>query len=71
MATHSVLLPAESQGQRSLLGYSPPGHIELGRTKATEHTHITCLMLSLKVTHAELSHLYLMEPPELHIYLLT
>ena len=26
MATHSSILAGESQGQRSLVGYSPPGH---------------------------------------------
>jgi len=26
MTTHSVLLPRESHGQRSLVGYSPWGH---------------------------------------------
>ena len=29
MATHLVFLPAESQGQRSLVGYSPWGCKEL------------------------------------------
>ena len=33
-------LPGESLGQRSLAGYSPWGHKELDRTKATEHTRI-------------------------------
>ena len=28
MATHSLFLPGESHGQRSLLGYSPRGHKE-------------------------------------------
>ena len=36
-----VFLPGESQGQRSLAGYSPRGHIELDTTEATKHsTHI-------------------------------
>ena len=30
-----VLLPRESHGQRSLMGYSPWGHKESHRTKAT------------------------------------
>ena len=34
-----VLLPGESQEQRSLAGYSPWGHKELEMTEATEHTH--------------------------------
>ena len=29
MATHSSILPGESHGQRSLVGYSPWGHKEL------------------------------------------
>ena len=35
MATHSVFLPEESHGQRSLVGYSPWGCKELDMT---EHT---------------------------------
>ena len=34
-----VLLPRESHGQRSLTGYSPQCHKELGMTEATEHAH--------------------------------
>ena len=30
-----VLLPGESHGQRSLMGYSPRGHKELDTTEAT------------------------------------
>ena len=33
MATHSVCLPGESHGQRSLAGYSPWGHKELVTTE--------------------------------------
>ena len=39
MATHSSILPGESHGQGSLVGYSPWGHKELDRTEATEHKH--------------------------------
>ena len=35
-----VLLPGESHGQRSLVGYSPGGLKELDMTEATEHTEI-------------------------------
>ena len=35
MATHSVFLPGESHGQRSLVGCSPWGHTELDTTEAT------------------------------------
>ena len=40
MATHSVFLPGESHGQRSLVGYSPWGHKELDTTEATLHAHM-------------------------------
>ena len=33
-----VFLPGESHGQRSLVGYTPWGHKELGTTEATAHT---------------------------------
>ena len=35
MAPHSSILPVESQGQRSLVGYSPWGHKESDTTEAT------------------------------------
>ena len=35
MATHSVFLPGEFHGQRSLMGYSPWGCTELDMTEAT------------------------------------
>ena len=35
MATHSVFLPGESYGQRSLVGYSPWGRKDLDTTEAT------------------------------------
>ena len=34
-----IFLPGEFQGQRSLVGYSPWGHIELDRTERLTHTH--------------------------------
>ena len=34
-AAHSVFLPGESPGQRSLAGHSPRHHKELGTTEAT------------------------------------
>ena len=37
MATHSVFLPGESYGQRSLVGYSPWGCKESDTTEMTEH----------------------------------
>ena len=33
MATHSSILPEESHGQRSLVGYSPWGHKESDMTE--------------------------------------
>ena len=35
----AALLPGESHGQRSLVGYSPRGHRESDTTEATWHTH--------------------------------
>ena len=35
MATHSVFLPGESGGERSLAGYSPQNHKQLDMTEAT------------------------------------
>ena len=45
MATHSSILAWESQGQRSLVGYSPWGHKELDKTERLTHacTHHTSL----------------------------
>ena len=40
MATHSTTLAGKSQGQRSLMGYSPWGRNELDTTEVTEHAHI-------------------------------
>ena len=39
MATHSIILPGESQGQRSLAGYSPWDHKESDTTEATLQTN--------------------------------
>ena len=39
MATHSIFLPAESHGQRSLAGHGPRGRRESDTTEVTEHTH--------------------------------
>ena len=39
MATHSNILPGESHGQRSLVGYSPWGCKELDMTEQLTHTH--------------------------------
>ena len=44
MATHSSILPGESHGQKSLVGYSPWGLKELDITEATYHA---CTLLAL------------------------
>ena len=41
MATHPVLLPGESHGERSLAAYSPWGRKELDMTEATEQARMT------------------------------
>ena len=45
MATHPVLLPGESHGRRSLVGYSPWGHKE---SDTTEQLHF--ISLQFKIT---------------------
>ena len=39
IATHSSILPRESHGQRSLVGYSQCGHKESDMTEQTTYTH--------------------------------
>ena len=41
MTTHSNILAGESHGQRSLVGYSPPGRKELDRTSLSLSTENT------------------------------
>ena len=41
MATHSIFLPGESHGQRSLVGYSPRGRKESDTTERLTSLH-TC-----------------------------
>ena len=40
MATHSMFLPGDSQGQRSLLGYGPQGRKEVDMTAVNQHAHV-------------------------------
>ena len=40
-----VFLPGESHGQRSLAGYSPPGHKELGTTEQADTLYTYHLQL--------------------------
>ena len=42
-----VFLPGESQGQRSLAGYSPSGQKESDTTETPQHTHIPAVLLKL------------------------
>ena len=50
MATHTNVLPGESHGQRSLMGYSPWGCKRVGHDLATEkqqhHNYIIIIVLS-------------------------
>ena len=52
MATHSVLLPRKSHGQRSLIGYSPWGRKELD---TTERLHFTSSLPDIPVLLKELT----------------
>ena len=47
MATYSILLSEKFHGQRSLAGYSPKDHKELGRTKLTHSLDFSHLKLLL------------------------
>ena len=55
--TTPVFLPAESHGQRSLVGHSPQGHKESGTTEATQHvlTHqnydCVCVCIYIYIYH--------------------
>ena len=40
MASHSVFLPGESHGQRSLVGYSPWDRKDSDRTESLTYTHV-------------------------------
>ena len=51
MATHSSMLPGKSQGQKSMLGYSPWGHKELDMTQGLKHNKFYTLLLSFKNTN--------------------
>ena len=42
-------LPGESHGQRSLVGYSPPGHRELDRTEPVPTSLSTSVSVSVSV----------------------
>ena len=42
MATCSSILAWESQGQRSLVGYSPQGRTDTAKDNSTKVTELTC-----------------------------
>ena len=46
--THSSILPGESHGQRSLVGYSPRSQKESDTTQYT-HTHTHSILMSLLI----------------------
>ena len=48
-----IFLPGESQGQRSLVGYSPRGHKESDMTEATLHTHTHTHMCNVQKSTVE------------------
>ena len=50
MATHSLLLPGESHGGRSLVGYSPWGLKELDMTERLHTTTFCTLFLTTEST---------------------
>ena len=50
-ATHSISLPGEAHGQRSLAGYSPQGRKVSDMTEATEHLH-TSQLQALRVSES-------------------
>ena len=47
LAAHPVLLPGESHGQRSLVGYSLQGHTELNMTEATWHACVSNVKVNM------------------------
>ena len=50
MANIPVVLPGESHGLRSLVGYSPRGHKKSDMTEVTEYTIYQSHLLSMKHT---------------------
>ena len=45
MVSHSIRLPGESRGQRSLVGYNPWGHKGLDTTEQLSIAHSTAIWL--------------------------
>ena len=50
MATHSSILPGESHGQRSLVGYSSWGLKESDTTEQLSHTHMFLLLENMELS---------------------
>ena len=50
VATHSIFLPGESHGQRSLVGYSPWGRTESDMTETTQHARVIAVLLHKYLT---------------------
>ena len=58
MATHSVFLPRESQGQRSLAGYSPRGLQDLDVTEwVNTHAWLICNVWASSLCTAKCTHI--------------
>ena len=55
-----VFLPGESHGQRSVEGYSPPGHKKSDTTEWLALSHALCTNVALLTTHCEV------KVPQLH-----
>ena len=55
-----VFLPGESHGQRSVEGYSPPGHKKSDTTEWLALSHALCTNVVLLTTHCEV------KVPQLH-----
>ena len=50
MATHSVYLPGESHGQRSLAGYSPYSRKKSHITEVAEHAHVQLVCSTMSIS---------------------
>ena len=55
MATYSIFLSEKFHGQRTLAGYSPKGHKELGRMKLTHSLDFSHLKLLLTFSGPQMS----------------
>ena len=53
MASSSTILPGESHGQRSLVGYSPQGPKETDTTEVTQDAHTASKQFKYMMTSVE------------------